>query len=88
MIFTVILSLAVLVLAAAVGVAARQRTCVPHSGDCVSYGRQTPYLPWGGIVTSILGLSTRRSVEQRTVFPAHVFYTVLALMTGNGGVLP
>ena len=42
-----------------------ERGGVPHSGDCVSYGRQTPYLPWRGIITSILGLSTRLSVEQR-----------------------
>lgn len=38
---------------------------VPHTGDCLSYGRQTPYLPWRGILTSIVGLSTRLSVEQR-----------------------
>ncbi len=42
-----------------------ERGGVPHSGDCVSYGRQTPYLPWRGILTTILGLSTRLSVEQR-----------------------
>lgn len=38
---------------------------VPHTGDCVSYGSQTPYLPWRGILASIAGLSTRLSVEQR-----------------------
>lgn len=38
---------------------------VPHTGDCLSYGWQTPYLPWRGILTSIVGLSTRLSVEQR-----------------------
>ncbi len=38
---------------------------VPHTGECLSYGRQTPYLPWRGILTSIMGLSTRLSVEQR-----------------------
>jgi len=37
----------------------------PHSGDCTSYGHQTPYLPWRGIVSSIVGLSPRLSVEQQ-----------------------
>ncbi|GAB4447940.1 MAG: adenylate/guanylate cyclase domain-containing protein [Anaerolineae bacterium] len=42
-----------------------ERGGVPHTGDCVSYGRQTPYLPWRGIISSIAGLSTRLSLEQR-----------------------
>jgi len=42
-----------------------ERGGVPHTGDCVSYGRQTPYLPWRGILSSIVGLSTRLSVEER-----------------------
>ena len=42
-----------------------ERGGVPHTGDCLSYGRQTPYLPWRGILASIAGLSTRLSVEQR-----------------------
>ncbi len=36
-----------------------------HGGDCVSYGRQTPYLPWRGIVASIAGLSPRLPVKER-----------------------
>jgi adenylate cyclase len=42
-----------------------ERGGVPHTGDCVSYGSQTPYLPWRGILSSIAGLSPRLSVEQR-----------------------
>ena len=36
-----------------------------HGGDCVSYGRKTPYLPWRGIISSIAGLSPRLPVEER-----------------------
>ncbi len=36
-----------------------------HGGDCVSYGRQTPYLPWRGVISSIAGLSPRLSVIER-----------------------
>ena len=36
-----------------------------HGGDCVSYGRQTPYLPWRGIISSIAGLSPRLPVKER-----------------------
>ncbi len=42
-----------------------ERGGVPHTGDCLSYGRHTPYLPWRGILGSIVGLSTRLSLEQR-----------------------
>jgi predicted ATPase/class 3 adenylate cyclase len=45
---------------------------VPHSGDCLSYGRHTPYLPWRGVLSSIAGLSTRLSVEQRVSRLANV----------------
>ncbi len=38
---------------------------VSHGGDCVSYGRQTPYLPWRGIISSLAGLSPRLTAEQR-----------------------
>ena len=38
---------------------------VPYRGDCVSYGRQTPYLPWRSILASIAGLSARLPVEER-----------------------
>ena len=37
----------------------------PHGGDCVSYGRQTPYLPWRGVISSLAGLSPRLSVRER-----------------------
>jgi predicted ATPase len=36
-----------------------------HSGDCVSYGQKTPYLPWRGILSSIAGLSPRLPVPER-----------------------
>lgn len=36
-----------------------------HGGDCLSYGGQTPYLPWRGIISSIAGLSPRLPVEER-----------------------
>ena len=36
-----------------------------HGGDCVSYGRQTPYLPWRGVISSIAGLSPRLTVQER-----------------------
>ncbi|MDX1520604.1 MAG: tetratricopeptide repeat protein, partial [Anaerolineae bacterium] len=36
-----------------------------HGGDCVSYGRQTPYLPWRGVIASIAGLSPRLPVSER-----------------------
>jgi predicted ATPase len=38
---------------------------VSHGGDCLSYGRQTPYLPWRGILSSIAGLSPRLPVTER-----------------------
>jgi predicted ATPase/class 3 adenylate cyclase len=37
----------------------------PHTGDCISYGRQTPYLPWRSILSSIAGLSPRLSIQER-----------------------
>lgn len=42
-----------------------ERGGVHHTGDCISYGRQTPYLPWRGILASIAGLSPRLSVQER-----------------------
>ncbi len=38
---------------------------VSHGGDCVSYGENTPYLPWRGILSSVAGLSPRLTQEQR-----------------------
>jgi len=43
----------------------RERGGTSHAGDCVSYGQQTPYLPWRGVLASIAGLSPRLSVEER-----------------------
>ncbi|MEM7032070.1 MAG: adenylate/guanylate cyclase domain-containing protein, partial [Chloroflexota bacterium] len=38
---------------------------VSHSGDCVSYGKQTPYLPWRSVVSALAGLSPRLSPVER-----------------------
>ncbi|MFQ5577577.1 MAG: adenylate/guanylate cyclase domain-containing protein, partial [Anaerolineae bacterium] len=38
---------------------------VSHGGDCVSYGKQTSYLPWRGVLSSIAGLSQRLPVPER-----------------------
>ncbi|MDM8520804.1 tetratricopeptide repeat protein [Anaerolineales bacterium HSG6] len=38
---------------------------VSYGGDCVSYGKKTPYLPWRGIISSVAGLSPRLTSEQR-----------------------
>lgn len=43
----------------------RERGGTSYAGDCVSYGLQTPYLPWRGVLASIAGLSPRLSVGER-----------------------
>lgn len=42
-----------------------ERGGIPHTGDCISYGRHTPYLPWRNILSSMAGLSPRLSVQER-----------------------
>ncbi|MEM7343630.1 MAG: tetratricopeptide repeat protein, partial [Chloroflexota bacterium] len=45
-----------------------------YGGDCVSYGGQTPYLPWRGILSSIGGLSPRLPVKERLARLEHLLH--------------
>ncbi len=60
-----------------------ERGGVPHTGDCVSYGWQTPYLPWRGILATAIGLSARLSVEQRSHRIENTLSTLPAPISGS-----
>ncbi len=61
----------------------------PHTGDCVSYGRHTPYLPWRGILGTIVGLSPRLSLEQRLTRLENMLSRLpLPVVSAGGSVNP
>lgn len=55
-----------------------------HGGDCVSYGRQTPYLPWRGIIASIAGLSPRLPVQERLARLESLLHRLPVTLSANG----
>ncbi len=70
----------------------RERGGTAHRGDCVSYGQQTPYLPWRGVLSAVAGLSTRLSVRERLArltgllqrLPPHPLATRAEIATSSG----
>ena len=57
-----------------------------HGGDCVSYGRQTPYLPWRGVIASIAGLSPRLPVHERLARLESLLHRLPVAASGNSSL--